>query len=97
VPTESFRDGVRRLVEEGVQLVEVLPHEDEHLPGAITIPLKELDRETTAKLKRDVPVGKMAERMRERGTHTVLVTTSDGRLVGLLYREDAERLAGEQP
>jgi predicted transcriptional regulator len=44
----------------------------------------------------DVPVGKMAERMRERGARTVLVTTSDGRLVGLLYRDDAERLAGEQ-
>ena len=39
-------------------------------------------------------VGKMAERMRERGARTVLVTTSDGRLIGLLYREDAERLAG---
>jgi len=45
----------------------------------------------------DVPVGKMAKRMRERGTHAVLVTTSDGRLVGLLCRDDAERLAGEQP
>jgi CBS domain-containing protein len=45
----------------------------------------------------DVPVGKMAERMRERGARTVLVTTSDGRLVGLLYRDDAERLADEQP
>ena len=42
----------------------------------------------------DVPVGKMAKRMRERGARTVLVTTSDGRLVGLLYRDDAERLAG---
>jgi CBS domain-containing protein len=44
----------------------------------------------------DVPVGKMAERMRKRGARTVLVTTSDGRLVGLFYRDDAERLAGEQ-
>jgi predicted transcriptional regulator len=45
----------------------------------------------------DAPVGKMAERMRERGARTVLVTTSDGRLFGLLYRDDAERLTGEQP
>jgi hypothetical protein len=37
----------------------------------------------------------MAKRMRERGARTVLMTTSDGRLVGLLYREDAERLVGE--
>jgi CBS domain-containing protein len=43
----------------------------------------------------DVSVGKMAGRMRERGARTALVTTSDGRLVGLLYREDAERLDGE--
>lgn len=43
----------------------------------------------------NVPVEKMAERMRRRGAPTVLVTTPDGRLVGLLYREDAERLAGE--
>ena len=42
------------------------------------------------------PAGKMAKRMRERGARTLLVTTSDGRLVGLLYRDDAERLAGEQ-
>ena len=42
----------------------------------------------------DVPVGKMAERMRERGARTVLVTTSEGKLMGLLYREYAERLAG---
>ncbi len=42
------------------------------------------------------PVEKMAKHMRERGARTMLVTTSDGRLVGLLYRDDAERLAGEQ-
>ena len=41
----------------------------------------------------DVPVGKMAERMRERGARTILVTTSDGRLVGLLYRDDVEHIA----
>jgi rhodanese-related sulfurtransferase len=59
VPTKIFRDEVRALLEEGAQLVDVLPreeYEDEHLPGAINIALKELDRETTAKLKRDAPV-----------------------------------------
>jgi rhodanese-related sulfurtransferase len=59
VPTAIFSDGVRALLEEGAQLVDVLPreeYEDEHLPKAINIPLKELDRETTAKLKRDAPV-----------------------------------------
>ncbi len=59
MPPEIFRDEVRALLEEGAQLVDVLPreeYEDEHLPKAINIPLKELDRETTAKLKRDAPV-----------------------------------------
>jgi rhodanese-related sulfurtransferase len=59
VPTAIFRDGVRRLVqEEGAQLVDVLPreeYEEEHLPGTINIPLKELDRETIARLDRDAP------------------------------------------
>jgi rhodanese-related sulfurtransferase len=60
VPREAFRDDVLRLVEEeGAQLVEVLPreeYEDEHLSGAINVPLKELDRETTAVLRKDAPV-----------------------------------------
>jgi rhodanese-related sulfurtransferase len=60
MPTAIFRDAVRRLVqEEGAQLVDVLPreeYEEEHLPGAINIPLKELDRETIARLNRDAPV-----------------------------------------
>ncbi len=59
MPTEIFRDEVRALLEEGAQLVDVLPreeYEDEHLPRAINIPLKELDRETIARLNRDAPV-----------------------------------------
>jgi rhodanese-related sulfurtransferase len=53
------RDEVQRLLREGAQLVEVLPpaeYEQEHLPGALNIPLKQLDRETTAQLQRDRPV-----------------------------------------
>ena len=45
--------------EEGAQLVDVLPreeYEEEHLPGAINIPLKELDREMIARLNRDASV-----------------------------------------
>ncbi len=60
MPTAIFRDEVCRLVqEEGTQLVDVLPreeYEDEHLPRAINIPLKELDRETSTRLDRDAPV-----------------------------------------
>ena len=50
---------MRELVQEGAQLAEVLPqneYEEEHLSGAINIPLKELNQETTAWLKRDAPV-----------------------------------------
>jgi rhodanese-related sulfurtransferase len=59
VPKEAFGDEVRRLVEEGAQLVEVLPreeYEEEHITVALNIPLGELDGETTAGLKRDAPM-----------------------------------------
>ncbi len=45
--------------EEHAHLVEVLPpdeYDDEHLPGAINIPLKALDSKTTASLDREKPV-----------------------------------------
>jgi rhodanese-related sulfurtransferase len=50
---------LRRLLDTDVQLVEVLPseeYEEEHLPGAVNIPLKELDAETTASLDKAKPV-----------------------------------------
>lgn len=60
MPTPIDRDELQRLrAEESAQLVEVLPateYEDEHLPGAINIPLKELDTETARQLKRGQPV-----------------------------------------
>ena len=59
MPSNIDRDDVQRLTAEGAQLVEVLPpgeYEEMHLPGAVNIPLKSLDRETTAKLERDRPV-----------------------------------------
>ncbi len=60
MPTAIDRAEVQRLLlEEQAQLVEVLPpdeYEDEHLPGAINIPLKTLDRDTTSSLDRARPV-----------------------------------------
>ena len=54
------RDEVQRLLDdEQAQLVEVLPpdeYEDEHLPGAINIPLKTLDIEAAEQLDRVRPV-----------------------------------------
>jgi len=52
-------EGLRELLDEGAQLVEVLPREEyaeEHLPGAINIPLKELDRDSAAQLDKARPV-----------------------------------------
>jgi rhodanese-related sulfurtransferase/CBS domain-containing protein len=51
--------GLRRLLDADAQLVEVLPAEEyaeEHLPGAINIPLKELDRESAAQVDKSRPV-----------------------------------------
>ncbi len=59
MPKTIFRDEVRRLLAEGAQVVDVLPskeYAESHLPGAINIPLKELDRETAGRLRRDGPV-----------------------------------------
>ncbi len=60
MPTSIFRDEVQRLIaEENAQLVEVLPaaeFEDEHIAGAINIPLRDLDRESAGDLDRDRPV-----------------------------------------
>jgi len=53
MPTPILYRALRRLVDEHAQLVEVLPPEEyaeEHLPGAVNIPLKRLDAETTAEL-----------------------------------------------
>jgi rhodanese-related sulfurtransferase/CBS domain-containing protein len=58
-----FREVDRRqlqdLMAHGAQVVEVLPaeeYEDEHLPGAVNIPLRRLDREAPERLSKDRPV-----------------------------------------
>jgi len=59
VPTSIDLDEVQRLLEQGAQLVDVLPpreYHDQHLPGAVSIPLKELNAETVVRLRQDQPV-----------------------------------------
>jgi rhodanese-related sulfurtransferase len=59
MPISVEIDQLRELLDGGAQLVEVLPQEEydeEHLPGAINIPLKTLDAETTATLDGRNPV-----------------------------------------
>ena len=59
MPTIVNHRDVQRLVAQNAQLVEVLPayeYEAEHLPGALSLPLKTLNRQSTGRLDRDRPV-----------------------------------------
>jgi rhodanese-related sulfurtransferase len=60
MPTPLARAKVQRLVATGAQLVEVLPrdeYEEEHLPGAIHLPLKSLTRDAAERsLDRGRPI-----------------------------------------
>lgn len=59
MPTEIGVPKLRRLIDEGARLVEVLPaheYEEEHLPGAINIPLKSLDERSAAQLGKGDPI-----------------------------------------
>lgn len=59
MPQQIEIDEIRQLLADGAQLVEVLPSaefEEEHLPGAISIPLKQLTEQATAPLDKDRPV-----------------------------------------
>jgi rhodanese-related sulfurtransferase len=50
---------LQRLLDGDAQLVEVLPaaeYAEEHLPGAVNLPLKQLDAATAAQLDRSRPV-----------------------------------------
>lgn len=51
--------GVKRLLDQDAQLVEALPaaeYAEEHLPGAINIPLRSLDATSAEQLDRAKPV-----------------------------------------
>ena len=59
MPAPIDRDDIPRLLRGGGQLVEVLPADEyqaEHLPAAVSIPLKTLDETTTAQLDTTRPV-----------------------------------------
>ncbi len=59
MPTEIHRIDVQRMLAEGAQLVDVLPADEyaaEHIAGAVNIPLKTLDADTTVGLDRQRPV-----------------------------------------
>jgi rhodanese-related sulfurtransferase len=53
------RDRVRRLMEQGAQIVDVLPareYGEDHLPGAINLPLRKIEDDATRALDPSRPV-----------------------------------------
>jgi rhodanese-related sulfurtransferase len=59
MPREIDRAEVRRLVADGAQLVEVLPaneYAEDHLPGALSFPLRKLERDARSMLDLSRPV-----------------------------------------
>ncbi len=59
MPKDIDRPIVERMVQSGVQLVEVLPAEEyteDHLPGAVGIPLKRIEVDAPSMLDRNRPV-----------------------------------------
>jgi rhodanese-related sulfurtransferase len=53
MPQGIDRDEVQRLLSEGAQLVEVLPreeYEEDHLPGAIHLPLRKVETDARDRL-----------------------------------------------
>ncbi|MGH2701289.1 MAG: rhodanese-like domain-containing protein [Actinomycetota bacterium] len=59
MPTDLDLDGLQSLLGRvGVQLIEVLPeseYAEEHLPGAINVPLKSMNQESVRELDRSAP------------------------------------------
>jgi rhodanese-related sulfurtransferase len=59
MPTDVDRHELQRLLEKGAQLVEVLPrreYDEEHLPGAVSLPLRVLGATAGEVLDRRRPV-----------------------------------------
>ncbi len=59
MPIDINRNEVQRLIESGSQLIDVLPAEEyaeSHLPGAINLPLKQLNKQTIKPLNPSHPV-----------------------------------------
>ncbi len=99
LPEEKVSEARLRMEAEGWYRC-VVVNEERIVLGMLRDKELEPDPETTVEevmrpgpttFRPDTPVEKVAERMRKRGVSAVLVTTSDGKLVGMLHRDDAER------
>jgi len=59
MPEEIDRNRLRELIAGGAQLIEVLPAKEfaeDHIPGAISLPLRSINRESSASLDRHRPL-----------------------------------------
>ena len=59
MPSNITRDELEELIRDGAQVVDVLPpaeFAEFHLPGAISLPLKDLDASSIGQLSKDKPV-----------------------------------------
>jgi len=59
MPTQIWLDRLLELIDRGAQVVEVLGKDDYapvHLPGAINLPLRQLDERSVAALDRTRPI-----------------------------------------
>ena len=56
---EVDRDGVRRLMEQGAQIIDVLPareYGEDHLPGAVNLPIRKIEAEASRVLDPGRPI-----------------------------------------
>jgi CBS domain-containing protein len=65
------------------------------LAGAPDLPIEQVMRPGPSTFRPNVPIEEMAEHMIDNSLESSPITTSDGRLVGLLLRSDAARAAHE--
>jgi CBS domain-containing protein len=56
--------------------------------------VEQLMKSGPATIRPNIPLETVLERLREKATDTILITTPDGKFVGVLHREDAERERG---
>ncbi|MFB3819860.1 MAG: CBS domain-containing protein [Candidatus Methylomirabilales bacterium] len=82
MPRNVLREEVQELQRRGTVIAEVSAEAMEEAPLTI---------------RPDTPLPEARDRMREGDPDTLLVTDNEGRLMGALYREDAERALRPEP
>lgn len=100
--TDHLRD-IRRIVQAAGQLGCVVVNEAGVVLGYIDIDALDAAPETTADKVMDpgpstirphLPLEDTTAYLQEKDLDSILVTTADGQLIGMLYRQDAEQMRG---